>query len=237
MLTIKYHRITYSNSQVESIVTLLFYYHGQQFFRVSPSNSYAVHLSLWLSSSLVAVALTIVCIKPESKSIYRVQCCVIKPRSVYHIFSRSFDICRSIENWVLCIYECVHCIKQIAGVCGVQIKKNPQYFGFVCVCFFLEKKNWHYFVVQVRKMIHCFKLFIRLNWRGKPWVHEPLDFAHVQFDWKTWIIVVLAATLSWLLFFLLIKIFYRKFGIKNRQSTWQIDTQMIRTHTGVDIIM
>lgn len=167
MLTIKYHRVTYSNSRVESIVTLLFYYHGQQFFRVSPSNSHAVHLSLWLSSSLVAVALTIVCIKPESKSIYRVQCCVIKPRSVYHIFSRSFDICRSIENWVLCIYECVHCIKQIAGVCGVQIKKSPQYFGFVCVCFFLEKKKLTLFRCSSTKNDTLFQIVYQIELKGK----------------------------------------------------------------------
>lgn len=96
-------------------------------------------------------------------------------------------------------------------------------------------------VFQVRKMIHCFKLLIRLNWRGKHWVTRnwPIDCVYhvhsIESQKKKTNMIHNAtcfATRSWLLavFFLLIKIFYREFGIKNRQSNWQIDTQMKWTH-------
>lgn len=107
---------------VETIVTLLFYYHRQQCF-VSLSVAAGIRtLSLSLAAC-VCVCLSVFpcavqsnidnCVRADSESIPGAVLC----HSVYYIFSRSFDICRSIENLFYSGgLRSARCIKQIAGV-------------------------------------------------------------------------------------------------------------------------
>lgn len=99
---------------VETIVTLLFYYHHRRRSRrrllfhrfvfylfLSPDR---MHSSWSLAPSLFnfgSVKYWPNCLLIIDTHLFWVQCCVMPVCSVHDIFSRSFDICRSIENLVL----------------------------------------------------------------------------------------------------------------------------------------
>lgn len=84
---------------VETIVTLLLYYHRQQFFVFTIQSGIELSISLCLSFPVPSsqILTIVVCNSRFGIDIGRSVVSWI-PRSVYNTFSRSFDICRSIEN-------------------------------------------------------------------------------------------------------------------------------------------
>lgn len=130
-------RNTHSRSSVESVVTLLFYYHRQQYF-VSLSNcTHYVSLPFIRFLRLVMQSIRSIdnCFcKADSKSIYKnIGCSVLCHEIPFHIFSRSFDICRSIESLTLCTVH--RTLNQTNRRCINQLTKRTMFR--VCV---LEKK-------------------------------------------------------------------------------------------------